>query len=94
MIRLLLAIGIATVVSSAGTRLLITALTNRRIGQPIHEDVPEGHTVKAGTPTMGGLAIVAGAVAGTATAIAGIAATVRPTAATTSASRRSTRTTA
>ena len=64
MIRLLLATGIATVVSWGGTRLLITALTNRHIGQPIHEDVPEGHTVKAGTPTMGGLAIVAGAVAG------------------------------
>ena len=64
MIRLLLATGIATLVSWAGTRVLITALTRRRIGQPIHEDVPEGHTVKAGTPTMGGVAIVAGALAG------------------------------
>ncbi|MGI9577243.1 MAG: phospho-N-acetylmuramoyl-pentapeptide-transferase [Microthrixaceae bacterium] len=64
MIRLLLATGIATIVSWAGTRLLIIALTRRAIGQPIHEDVPEGHTVKAGTPTMGGVAIVAGALAG------------------------------
>ena len=64
MIRLLLAAGIATLVSWAGTRLLIVALTRRHIGQPIHEDVPEGHTVKAGTPTMGGLAILAGGVAG------------------------------
>ena len=64
MIRLLLAVGIATIVSWVGTRVLIQLLTNRHIGQPIHEDVPEGHTVKAGTPTMGGLALVAGAVAG------------------------------
>lgn len=64
MIRLLLAVGIATVVSVVGTKLLIVGLTRRRIGQPIHEDVPEGHMVKAGTPTMGGVAIVAGAVAG------------------------------
>lgn len=64
MIRLLLATGIGVVVSLVGTRLLMTALTRRHIGQPIHEDVPEGHTVKAGTPTMGGVAIVAGCIAG------------------------------
>ena len=64
MIRLLLAAGIATVVSVVGTKLLILWLTSRRIGQPIHEDVPEGHLVKAGTPTMGGIAIVVGAVVG------------------------------
>ncbi|MFZ4519155.1 MAG: phospho-N-acetylmuramoyl-pentapeptide-transferase [Microthrixaceae bacterium] len=64
MIRLLLATGISTLVSVVGTKILITWLTRRRIGQPIHEDVPEGHTIKAGTPTMGGLAIVAGAFAG------------------------------
>jgi phospho-N-acetylmuramoyl-pentapeptide-transferase len=63
-IRLLLAVGLATAVSWVGTRLLITVLNRRHIGQPIHEDVPEGHTVKAGTPTMGGVAIVAGAVVG------------------------------
>ncbi len=64
MIRLLLAAGISTFVALIGTKLLIIALTRRRIGQPIHEDVPEGHMVKAGTPTMGGVAIVAGALAG------------------------------
>ncbi len=64
MIRLLLAVGIATVVSLVGTKLLVIGLTRRKIGQPIHEDVPEGHMVKAGTPTMGGVAIVAGALAG------------------------------
>lgn len=64
MIRLLLAAGIGTLVSWLGTRALIGVLTRNRIGQPIHEDVPEGHTIKAGTPTMGGLAVVAGGVSG------------------------------
>ncbi len=64
MIRLLLAVGIAAGVSWVGTRILIQWLTLKQFGQPIHEDVPEGHTVKAGTPTMGGIAIVAGAVSG------------------------------
>ncbi len=64
MIRLLLAVGIATAVSWVGTKILIQWLTRKHFGQPIHEDVPEGHTVKAGTPTMGGIAIVAGAVSG------------------------------
>ena len=57
MIRLLLAAGIALVVSLFGTKFLIAWLTRHRIGQPIHEDVPEGHTTKAGTPTMGGIFI-------------------------------------
>jgi phospho-N-acetylmuramoyl-pentapeptide-transferase len=34
------------------------------VGQPIHEDVPDGHTTKAGTPTMGGVAIVVAATVG------------------------------
>ena len=58
MTRLVLATGIASIVTLVATKLLITALTRRHIGQPIHEDVPEGHTVKAGTPTMGGLLVV------------------------------------
>lgn len=61
---LLVAGGIGLVVSLVVTRLLITWLTNAHLGQPIREDGPEGHITKAGTPTMGGLAIVAGAVAG------------------------------
>jgi phospho-N-acetylmuramoyl-pentapeptide-transferase len=52
------------VVSLLGTRALITWLTQHRIGQPIRDDGPEGHFTKAGTPTMGGVAIVAGAAAG------------------------------
>ena len=64
MIRLLLAAGISLAVSLFGTRFLIAWLTHHRIGQPIHEDVPEGHTTKAGTPTMGGIAIVSGGLIG------------------------------
>lgn len=64
MIRLLMAVGIGFAFSALGTRLLIDILTRRRIGQPIRDDGPQGHQVKAGTPTMGGLAIVGGAVIG------------------------------
>jgi phospho-N-acetylmuramoyl-pentapeptide-transferase len=63
-VALLLAAGLAGLSSIVGTKLLIDWLVARKVGQPIHEDVPEGHTVKAGTPTMGGLAIVAAAVVG------------------------------
>ncbi len=61
MIRLLSAAAIAIAVSLVGTHLLINWLTRLRIGQPIREDGPQGHLTKAGTPTMGGVAIVAGA---------------------------------
>ena len=46
-------------ISLFGTKALINWLTTHRIGQPIRDDGPEGHHLKAGTPTMGGLAIVA-----------------------------------
>ena len=62
MIRIFVAAGIGLVVALFGTWALIRKLTQMKIGQPIHEDVPEGHTIKAGTPTMGGIAIVAAAV--------------------------------
>ncbi|MFN8053341.1 MAG: phospho-N-acetylmuramoyl-pentapeptide-transferase [Acidimicrobiales bacterium] len=58
MIRIFLAGGLALVVALIGTKYLIELLTKLSVGQPIHEDAPEGHTVKAGTPTMGGIAIV------------------------------------
>jgi phospho-N-acetylmuramoyl-pentapeptide-transferase len=61
-IRLLLASAIALIVSLMGTKYLIEVLTKRKIGQPIHEDLPGSHQVKAGTPTMGGIAIVVAAV--------------------------------
>lgn len=64
MTRLLVAAAIAFVVSLVGTSAVITVLTNRKIGQPIRKDGPEGHLIKAGTPTMGGTAIIAGAALG------------------------------
>jgi phospho-N-acetylmuramoyl-pentapeptide-transferase len=60
-IRIFVAAVLATGVSFFVTKLLIEWLTRLNIGQPIHEDVT-GHTTKAGTPTMGGIAIVAGLV--------------------------------
>ncbi|HEX2040422.1 MAG TPA: phospho-N-acetylmuramoyl-pentapeptide-transferase [Acidimicrobiales bacterium] len=64
MIALLLSGGVALLVALVGTPLLIRWLQARGIGQQIREDGPEGHVTKAGTPTMGGLMIVAGAVTG------------------------------
>ena len=64
MIRLLIAAGVAMSTSLIGTRVLIRWLSRLRIGQPIRNDGPEGHATKAGTPTMGGLAIVTGAFLG------------------------------
>ncbi|HEX2575808.1 MAG TPA: phospho-N-acetylmuramoyl-pentapeptide-transferase [Aquihabitans sp.] len=64
MIALLMAGGMSLAVSLVGTRFLIEWLRSHRIGQPIREEGPQGHQTKAGTPTMGGLAIVAGAVVG------------------------------
>ena len=64
MIRLLIAAATSVAVSLLTTRVLIDLLTRNRFGQPIREDGPEGHATKAGTPTMGGMAILAGAFAG------------------------------
>ncbi|MEY2448488.1 MAG: phospho-N-acetylmuramoyl-pentapeptide-transferase, partial [Acidimicrobiaceae bacterium] len=64
MVGLLIAAGVAMAVSLIGTRFLIDTLRRRGIGQPIREDGPEGHQKKAGTPTMGGVAIVLAALAG------------------------------
>ncbi len=64
MIRLLVAAALSFLFAALGTRVLIDILTRRRIGQPIREDGPQGHMTKAGTPTMGGIAIVFGAVGG------------------------------
>jgi phospho-N-acetylmuramoyl-pentapeptide-transferase len=63
-IALLMAAGVGLASSLVGTRFLIVWLRQRGIGQPIHADVPDAHRTKAGTPTMGGIAIVGGAVVG------------------------------
>lgn len=56
--------GVALWVSILVTPVLLGWLRRQGIGQPIREDGPASHSVKAGTPTMGGLAIVCGAVFG------------------------------
>ncbi len=61
---MLLAAGFALVVSLVGTPFLISWLRAHGIGQPIREEGPQTHLTKAGTPTMGGLMIVIGAVIG------------------------------
>ncbi len=64
MVRLLFAVAIAGTISVIGTRFLITFLRKHSIGQPIRQDGPQGHVSKSGTPTMGGVAIVGGGLAG------------------------------
>ena len=61
MIRLLIAAATSVTLSLFGTRFLIDFLTRAKVCQPIREDGPQGHQVKAGTPTMGGIAILFGA---------------------------------
>ncbi len=63
-----MAAGVGLATSLVGTRFLIVWLRQRGIGQPIHEDVPDAHQGMAGTPTMGGIAVVAGTVVGYAVA--------------------------
>ena len=60
MIRLLFAVSISVSISLFGTRFLVQWLLKKNIGQPIREDGPGGHVTKAGTPTMGGIAIILG----------------------------------
>jgi hypothetical protein len=57
-IAILVAGTVALVVALAGTPLVITYFRERGFGQFIREEGPEAHQSKAGTPTMGGTAIV------------------------------------
>jgi phospho-N-acetylmuramoyl-pentapeptide-transferase len=56
--------GVALWMAFLATPLLMRWLLRRQIGQHIREDGPATHSAKAGTPTMGGLAIVTAVVAG------------------------------
>ena len=51
---------IAFAVSMYGTTMMIPFLKKKQFGQFIREEGPQAHLSKAGTPTMGGIAIVAG----------------------------------
>ena len=64
MIALVASGGVALLVALAGTPFLIRFFESRGIGKTIQEDLPEGHFTKAGTPSMGGIMIVAATVVG------------------------------
>jgi phospho-N-acetylmuramoyl-pentapeptide-transferase len=66
--------GVALWVAVLSTPMLIRWLIKNNIGQQIREDGPQVHIAKAGTPTMGGIGIVAAVAIGylTAHAIPGV----------------------
>jgi phospho-N-acetylmuramoyl-pentapeptide-transferase len=62
--QILIAVGIALAVSILLTPLLIKLFTRQGLGHEIRADGPPSHQTKRGTPSMGGVAIVAGIWAG------------------------------
>jgi phospho-N-acetylmuramoyl-pentapeptide-transferase len=62
--QILIAVGIALTVSILLTPLLINLFTRQGFGHEIRSDGPPTHKHKRGTPSMGGVAIVAGIWAG------------------------------
>src|ERR1700731_4111038 len=64
MIDILIAVGISLTVSILLTPMLIRLFTKQGFGHEIREDGPPSHKTKRGTPSMGGVAIVAGIWAG------------------------------
>jgi phospho-N-acetylmuramoyl-pentapeptide-transferase len=59
MVRALVIGSAAAVISTATGSFLISELRRRGLGKSISADGPESHLSKAGTPTMGGLLVVA-----------------------------------
>jgi phospho-N-acetylmuramoyl-pentapeptide-transferase len=64
MLGLLVSGGVALWTAILVTPFLIRYFQSRQMGQHIREDGPASHSVKAGTPTMGGIAIVGSVVFG------------------------------
>jgi phospho-N-acetylmuramoyl-pentapeptide-transferase len=64
-ITALLALGVATLTALLMGPLVIPFLTRLKVGQSIREDGPQGHLIKAGTPTMGGIIIATAVMAAT-----------------------------
>jgi len=58
LIAILTGSGLALIVAIFVTPVLIDRQRSRGVGQQIREDGPSRHLVKAGTPTMGGIAII------------------------------------
>jgi len=61
---ILVAVGVSLAVSILLTPWLIRLFTRQGFGQEIREDGPPSHRTKRGTPSMGGVAIIAGIWAG------------------------------
>jgi phospho-N-acetylmuramoyl-pentapeptide-transferase len=61
---ILIAVGISLAVSILLTPFLVRLFTRQGFGQEIREDGPPSHKTKRGTPSMGGVAILAGIWAG------------------------------
>lgn len=64
MISILLAAAFALIISIVGTPLYTKWLVKQQFGQFIREDGPSSHQTKRGTPTMGGVMIMAATVLG------------------------------
>ncbi len=64
MISLMVSGGLALLLAAFGTPMLIKWFRRRRIGQQIREDGPAMHQGKAGTPTLGGIAMLGALVVG------------------------------
>lgn len=62
--QILIAVGISLMVSILLTPTLIRLFNRQGFGQEIREDGPPSHRTKRGTPSMGGVAILAGIWAG------------------------------
>lgn len=62
MIAILIAAAVAGLLALLATPVLVRAFSQRGLGQPIRAEGPASHQAKAGTPTMGGTAIVLAAV--------------------------------
>ncbi|MFC7876766.1 phospho-N-acetylmuramoyl-pentapeptide-transferase [Isoptericola sp. NPDC057391] len=66
MIAILVSAGVSGLVALFGTPLFIRFLIHRNYGQFVRQDGPTAHFTKRGTPTMGGVVIIAAALVGVA----------------------------
>ncbi|PSK91799.1 phospho-N-acetylmuramoyl-pentapeptide-transferase [Murinocardiopsis flavida] len=64
MTGILVAAALGLIVSMVTMPMVIKLLFRFKFGQEVRDDGPEGHKTKQGTPTMGGVVIIVGAVIG------------------------------
>lgn len=64
MLTILIAGALAMVTTLLGTRLAISIMVKKGYGQFIRDDGPETHHTKRGTPTMGGIVVIAAVLIG------------------------------